>query len=126
MQRSEPKGLEGLTQFSNRAWQVGLHRAWARPDRPFVHVSFRLLTLLVTRQGGEEAVAVARVWCHASQFTGDRAGIGIMISHSTYEMHYTGYMVDVLRSGTTTSSNRAQISVMVWNMFKQLSHLNKV
>jgi hypothetical protein len=39
---------------------------------------------------------------------------------------YAGYMVDTLRSGSTTSSNKAQIIVKVWNLFEQLSHLNKV
>jgi hypothetical protein len=34
---------------------------------------------------------------------------------------YAGYMVDILRLDTTTGSNKAQIIVKVWNMFKQLS-----
>jgi hypothetical protein len=40
-------------------------------------------------------------------------GIEIVVSHSAYEHIYTGYMVDELRSGTTTSSNKAQIIVKV-------------
>jgi hypothetical protein len=39
---------------------------------------------------------------------------------------YACCMVDVLRSDTTTSLNRAQIIVNVWNAYGQLSQLNKV
>jgi hypothetical protein len=39
---------------------------------------------------------------------------------------YAGYMVDTLRSGTTTSSNRAQTIAKVCNVFEQLPHLNMV
>jgi hypothetical protein len=39
---------------------------------------------------------------------------------------YAGCKVDVLRLDTTTSSNRVQIIIKVWNMFEQLFYLNKI
>jgi citrate lyase synthetase len=53
------------------------------------------------------------------------AGSEFMVSHATYEMYFAG-MVDVLRSNTIISSNKAQIIVKVCNIFEQLFNLNNI
>jgi hypothetical protein len=50
-------------------------------------------------------MVVAMVWCYPSYLIGDVAMIGIVVSHSLYEMHscklYASCMVDALKTSIT-------------------------
>jgi hypothetical protein len=72
---------------------------------------FRLFTLMVVKRRGEEegAATTTMVWCHPSHLTGGDARLKLWFPSHHIKCIYIYYMLDVLRSGTRTGSNRVQI-----------------
>jgi hypothetical protein len=69
--------------------------------------NFWELILVATRQRGEEeGAAKARVWCCVSHLMRDDTGLELRFLTRHMKYIYVGYMIDVLRSGITTNSNR--------------------
>jgi hypothetical protein len=69
--------------------------------------NFWELTLVAAmRRGEEEGAAKARVWCCVSHLTRDDVGLELRFLTRHMKYIYVGYMIDVLRSGITTNSNK--------------------
>lgn len=90
-------------------------------------VYFRPKSILRGR-GAESRSGVAGVRVIRGR-EGNRGGGSLhstLNSQQRSSIDFAGYMVDVLRSNTIISSNKAQIIVKVCNIFEQLFNLNNI